>query len=159
MKIIIIGDIMLDIYFNSITTRFAPEANIPIYNTKNIDYKLGGASNIIFNLNNLNCECELISIIGDDIEGNIIKNILDKNNIKYNLFLDKERKTTQKNRIICNDKIVCRYDIEDIHDINDKYENDIFEYIKQIKNIDGIIISDYDKGLITENLCKNIINY
>lgn len=159
MKILTIGDVMLDIYYNSIAKRYAAEANIPIYDIINTEYKLGGASNIAFNLNNLDVDIEIVSVIGNDIHGNIIKNMFDNFNIKYKLFIDKNRKTTQKNRIICENIIKCRYDIEDINDIDSDLENNIFDYIKNCSNINAIIISDYDKGVLTENLCKNIINY
>jgi D-beta-D-heptose 7-phosphate kinase/D-beta-D-heptose 1-phosphate adenosyltransferase len=161
-QIIIIGDVMLDINKTSEIKRKAPEADIPIYNILDVNYILGGASNVALNLKNLETNIEVISVIGDDIYGNKIKEIFDFNKIKYKLFIDKERKTTQKNRIFVNDKLNVRYDNESTHDISSSIENEIISYItnkNDTNNINAIIISDYDKGVITENLSQIIINY
>lgn len=158
-KIIIIGDVMLDINKTSETKRKAPEADIPIYNILDVNYILGGASNVALNLKNLGINVEMLSVIGDDIYGNKIKEIFDFNKIKYNLFVDKERKTTQKNRIFVNNKLNVRYDNESTHDIPINIENEIISYITCKNDIDAIVISDYDKGLVTANLAQIIINY
>lgn len=159
MSILVIGDIMLDINYITNVNRIAPEANIPIYNILETKYILGGASNVAFNLNNLNMNVELISIIGDDSQGIIIKDKLDSFNIKNKLFKDKNRHTTQKNRIFLDNKLCVRYDIEDTNEIETNIENDIITYVLNKQNVLGIIISDYDKGLITEKLSQIIIDY
>jgi D-beta-D-heptose 7-phosphate kinase/D-beta-D-heptose 1-phosphate adenosyltransferase len=156
---IVIGDVMLDINQICNTTRMAPELNtIPVYNVIETKYILGAASNVAKILNSLNCNVELISLIGNDNNGNIIKTKLFDYNIKHKLFND-DRKTTTKNRIFCNNQLVSRFDIEDTQDISDELADNIFEYIKSFKNIKSIIISDYDKGLITDKLCKDLISY
>lgn len=159
MFICVIGDVMIDINYTSIVNRKAPEADIPIYNISDTNYILGGASNVAYNLKKLGSDVEIITVTGDDLYGNIIKNMLNEKNIKYKIFTDKNRKTTQKNRIYLNNKIHVRYDIETIDDILESHERNIFEYILNKQNIDAIIISDYDKGIVTENLSKNIIEY
>jgi D-beta-D-heptose 7-phosphate kinase/D-beta-D-heptose 1-phosphate adenosyltransferase len=159
MSIIVIGDIMLDINQISNITRIAPEVNIPIYNILDVNYILGGASNVAYNLKNLDLNTELISVIGNDENGIKITQLLDKENIKHKLFIDTHRKTTQKNRIINNNKISVRYDIEDTTDIYTELSDEILEYIKNKSNIDAIIISDYDKGVITEKLSQAIISF
>lgn len=158
MNILVIGDIMLDINYNSTTNRTAPEANIPIYNINDVNYILGGASNVAQNLNYLESNVELISVTGTDYYGKIIKQLLDDKKIKYQLFEDL-RKTTQKHRIFNNNTISVRYDIEDTHEISCELSEKIIEYIKNKTNIDAIIISDYNKGLLTTNLCIQIIDF
>ena len=158
MNILVIGDIMLDINYNSIINRTAPEANIPIYNIHNVNYILGGASNVAQNLNYLGLNVELISVIGNDSYGERIKNILTNKKIQHKLFEDL-RKTTQKHRIFHNSKISVRYDIEDTHDISSELSAKIMDYIMNKKNIDAIVISDYNKGLLTSQLCKEVIDY
>jgi D-beta-D-heptose 7-phosphate kinase/D-beta-D-heptose 1-phosphate adenosyltransferase len=150
---------MLDINKHSQVTRNAPEADIPIYNILDINYILGGASNVAQNLKNLDTNVEIISVIGEDVEGNIIKNILKSKNINHNLFVDKKRKTTQKNRIFLNNKLNVRFDIESKDDISTAIEKEIFDYIIKKENINAIILSDYDKGVLTESLSQNIINF
>jgi D-beta-D-heptose 7-phosphate kinase/D-beta-D-heptose 1-phosphate adenosyltransferase len=158
MNILVIGDIMLDINYESIINRTAPEANIPIYNITNTNYILGGASNVAQNLKYLGVNVELISIIGNDYYGGILKKILDDKQITNNIFVD-SRKTTQKHRIFNNNTISVRYDIEDTYDISNELSDKIINYVKEKKNIQAIIISDYNKGLLTSQLCKELISY
>jgi D-beta-D-heptose 7-phosphate kinase/D-beta-D-heptose 1-phosphate adenosyltransferase len=159
MNILIIGDIMIDINYQSEVNRTAPEADIPIYNILGTNYILGGAANVAFNLKNLGTELELIGLIGNDSYGKIIKDLLDENNIKNKLFIDSERNTTQKNRIFLNNQLSVRYDIENTNDIPPVIEEQIIEYVKTKQNTHAIIISDYDKGFITEYLCQTIIKF
>lgn len=160
MNIIVLGDIILDIYYFSKIERVAPEAsNIPIHNIHDVSYILGGAANVAQNLFNLDANVELISIIGNDFYGEKIINLLNQKSIKYKLFIDETRDTTQKNRIYFNNSLTTRYDIENTHEISSAIENDIFNYILLIKKIDAIVISDYNKGCISESLIKNIIKY
>ena len=159
MNIIIIGDIMIDINYQSEVNRNAPEADIPIYNILHKKYILGGAANVAFNLKNLGTNIELIGLIGNDLYGNIIKDLLHTNQIKHNLFIDNERNTTQKNRIFLKNQLQVRYDIENMNDVSNIIQEQIIEYIINKQDIHAIIISDYDKGFITEHLCQTIIDY
>lgn len=161
MKILILGDIILDINYICTTNRQAPEAPIPVYNIKNINYILGGAANIANNLHNLKCDTEIISVIGNDEITNKYYELFKENNIKHTLFIDLERKNTQKHRLFCDNLIKTRFDIEDTHDITIDFSEKIINYIKLEKNndIDAIIISDYNKGVVTTNLCEKIIEY
>lgn len=159
MNIIIIGDIMLDINYNSKITRTAPEADIPIYNILDTTYNLGGASNVAQNLKNLGAKVILISVIGDDNYSENIKDILKMKNIYHRLFVEKERKTTQKNRIFIDNILKVRYDDESLHYITSESEKNILQFITNISDIDAIVISDYDKGVLTETLSEQIIQY
>ena len=158
-KIIVLGDIMIDINYESEVTRQAPEANIPIYNVLGHNYILGGAANVAQNLKYLDTNVELISFIGNDNYASIIKNILETKKIQYKLFIDENRCTTQKNTIFLNNKLQVRYDIEDTSDTSKNIENEVIDYFINKKNIDAIIISDYDKGFVTQHLCQTIIKY
>jgi D-beta-D-heptose 7-phosphate kinase/D-beta-D-heptose 1-phosphate adenosyltransferase len=161
MKVIVLGDVMLDVNYISKVERNAPEANIPIYNVQDTNYILGGASNVANNLKSLGGEVnvELVSVIGNDECGEKIKSLLDNQKISHKLFVDGERKTTQKNRVFHNSKIEVRYDIEDTKDIGFMYCNEIYDYITKTENVDAVVISDYDKGVVTYYLCQKIIDY
>lgn len=159
MNILVIGDIMLDINYISIIERRAPEADIPIHNINNVNYILGGAANVAQNLKYLDVNVELISITGNDYYGGIIKSVLDEKQIRYTIFDEDLRKTTQKHRIFNNNVIAVRYDIEDTQNISTEMSNKILNYVKEKKGINAIILSDYNKGLLTTHLCKEIIHY
>lgn len=160
MKVIVIGDIMIDINYFSKIERCAPEsAELHIHDIYETTYILGGASNVAQNLCNLNVDVELVSVIGNDNCGKKIQTLLEDKNIKHKLFVDTSRKTTQKNRIFNNNKLSVRYDIEERTPINGELQNNIFEYIKTKNNVEAIVISDYDKGVLHFNLTKEIIDY
>lgn len=159
MNVIVFGDAMLDINYVCNIIRNAPEANIPIYQVENITHSLGGAGNVSKNLKNLNINVELITILGNDLCGTKLQEMLDANNIKNKCFFDSKRKTTQKNRLFYNNKLITRYDIENTNDIDMHMEEMIYNYIlEKINKIHAIIISDYNKGIVTDELCKNIIS-
>jgi len=159
MKVLVIGDIMMDINHYCETSRMAPEANIPVYNVNNTEYILGGASNVTKNLKNLDVDIEVVSIIGDDYIGTKIKDLLDSYHIKNTLFIDPSRSTTQKVRLFNNKVIINRHDIESTLDINSYLETRLLNYLYSKENIDAILISDYGKGVITTHLCELIIDY
>jgi D-beta-D-heptose 7-phosphate kinase/D-beta-D-heptose 1-phosphate adenosyltransferase len=155
MKIIVIGDIILDTNHICNTTRNAPEANIPVYNIIDTNNILGGAGNVAKNLQNLGCNVEIISVIGNDYAGSLITNLLGENEIKNTIFIE----NTQKNRVFCNNILINRYDIEDTHDISSENEENIMQYIQSLSDIDAIIFSDYRKGVLTTRVCKELIAY
>jgi len=160
MKVIVIGDVIIDINYFSKIERCAPESpDISIHDIYQTIYILGGASNVAQNLCNLNVDVELISVIGNDNSGKKIQCLLEEKNIKHKLFVDTSRKTTQKNRIFNNNKLTFRYDIEERMPIHDKLQKNIFEYIKTKNNVSAIVISDYDKGVLHFDLTKEIIDY
>ncbi len=159
MNIIVIGDILLDINYISNIYRNAPEANIPIHNIQETNYILGGAANVANNLKQLNANVKLIGITGNDNYSSIIINLLTNKNIQHKIFVDVCRPTTTKHRIFNNNTLNVRYDIESTNDISFELQQNIINYICNEENIGIIVISDYDKGIITKNLCQTIINY
>jgi D-beta-D-heptose 7-phosphate kinase/D-beta-D-heptose 1-phosphate adenosyltransferase len=165
INVIVIGDIMLDINYFSTISRNAPEANhIPVHKINNTEYILGGAANVAVNLTRLGANVELISCIGvtsdDDVHFKKIKDILNEKNVKFKLFIDRNKNCiTTKNRIINNDNICARYDVEDDSDISEDISNEILSYVKSKVNVTAVLISDYNKGVVTDYLCTEVINY
>lgn len=159
MKAIILGDVLLDINYNCNTVRKAPEADIPVYNTLNVQYILGGAANVAKNVASLGINVEMISVIGDDTCGLKLKTMLEEIGVKTKLYVDSKRKTTQKNRVFDGVKLINRFDIETTENIEDSICEQIIEYIKTQSDIDAIVFSDYAKGFLTKKLCETIIEY
>ena len=166
MNIIVIGDIMLDINYHAIVEKRANEADIPVYKIINTDYIFGGAANVVNNLHNVNqsnnlnnMTVELVSVIGNDTYGQQIKELFIYKNINHFLVVDNKRHTTQKHRIIYKNKIVSRHDVENTNDINDLISEQIYQHITSRTNIDCVVLSDYDKGILTSQLCQQIIQY
>jgi bifunctional ADP-heptose synthase (sugar kinase/adenylyltransferase) len=114
MNVIVIGDIMLDINYLSTITRNAPEANhIPVHKIHDVEYILGGAANVAFNLNRLGINLELISCIGGNEDHHNFKkltDILNEKNVNFKLFIDKNKKCiTTKNPLVCMSLLPTKY--------------------------------------------------
>ena len=163
-KIVILGDIMIDRYHTAEIIRISPEAPLPIYNILETNDKLGGAGNLVVNLKNLYRDDSIffVSVVGQDLESENIKQILQTTNIQSKLFVDSTRRTTVKNRIFCRDVMITRFDQESLHPISFEIENSIISFLQNLihqNKMNYLIISDYQKGLLTPQLCTNIIQY
>lgn len=159
-KILIIGDVMLDEYLLGKTTRFSPEAPVPIIEVEKISYVPGGAANVANNVNSLGYEAVLVGVVGRDENGIRLRKLLRKQGIETaSIFEDSKRPTTIKSRIILRGKHVVRIDKEKCIPISKRLEGNILAYIKKnISFVNAVLISDYAKGVITPTLSQAIIN-
>lgn len=157
-EILVVGDIILDHYLSGITNRISPEAPVPIVECKEETWVLGGAANVANNLIAIRAKVTLAGIVGDDEYGVLVKNLVKSKGINDLICTSKNRKTTTKTRIIsCNHQLL-RIDKEDNYPILKTEESELFNNISlNIRNYDSIIISDYNKGLLTNMLIKKII--
>lgn len=157
-KILVIGDIMLDIYHTGKTDRISPEAPVPVLSVTKTTNKLGGAANVANNISSLGANLELYGYIGDDHNGDILKDLLSQNNIEYDL-LSLNNPTISKVRIIAGIQQIVRVDFEDSHKIAINDEDNLIEKLcNNIINYDIIVFSDYGKGISSERVCKTIID-
>lgn len=155
---LVIGDIMLDKYLYGNIERISPEAPIPVVNINHKKMALGGSANVASNVKGYGTKVILSGIIGNDSNGNIVLDELKSNDIEYVGIISNERVTTTKTRIVSKSQQIVRVDEEIKTDISKEEENKIINRIKEIINIiDVIIISDYNKGVCTSNVCKQII--
>jgi len=161
LNVLIIGDAMVDSYLWGKVDRISPEAPVPIVTVTKQENRLGGAGNVSLNIQAFGATPILVSIIGDDEKGRIFADLMRENNlINDGIFVDKTRMTTVKTRIISGGQQISRVDQEISALIDDEFEKSVFERICQIienKNINIIIFVDYDKGLITPQLIKDVI--
>lgn len=157
-KILVIGDIMLDRYVSGDVRRISPEAPVPILDFKTKKDILGGAGNVASNLVNFGAKVNLATIIGDDFEGRIIKKLISKLKISLNnIHSTANIKTTTKTRFISNSTQLLRLDNDSIgfNEIDFiSFKNNL---INIFNNSDCIIISDYDKGVCSSYIIKEII--
>jgi D-beta-D-heptose 7-phosphate kinase/D-beta-D-heptose 1-phosphate adenosyltransferase len=155
-NILIIGDIILDEYINVKINKIANEAPIPVFSYSDKKYILGGCGNVYQNMKLFNNNLYLLSVIGNDNNGMIIKNMV---NDSTNIIIDNCRKTTVKTRIIAENKILLRYDNEDTFLINNDIEKMIMDSFDLLfDKIDIVVFSDYNKGVLTQKICQYIIN-
>ncbi len=153
--ILVIGDIMLDEYIFGEVSRISPEAPVPILRVTKEESRLGGAANVANNVVSLGGNCTIIGQVGKDkIKDKIIKKLKD-NNINNLLLERKDYKTTRKTRIISKNQQTIRIDYELNKKIEEKHITEIIKKIKKIK-ANCIIVSDYNKGMITKNLMEKL---
>ncbi len=158
-KILVVGDLMLDEYILGDVNRISPEAPILILDAKETTYIPGGAANTAHNIRTLGNKVVLVGVIGQDENGKILKEILDKKGIDtQGVIVDPQRKTTLKSRIVARNQQIVRVDSEDKNPVSPAIEEQILNLIKsQIHEVKSIVISDYAKGVLTPNLARSII--
>jgi D-beta-D-heptose 7-phosphate kinase / D-beta-D-heptose 1-phosphate adenosyltransferase len=150
-KIVVIGDIMLDKYINGEVLRISPEAPVPVVNIENETFHLGGAGNVASNIKSLGGEVSVFSFIGKDENGKIVKKLLFEKGI--NAYLDENHLTTFKIRVLGKGQQLLRIDQENTD--NKTFSNELKKKIlEKAKDADIILISDYSKGAINEDLMK-----
>lgn len=148
LKILVIGDVMLDEYIKGDVERISPEAPVPILNAKRKSYNLGGAGNVAMNLSKLNVEVTLIGSIGDDNDGEKITLLCAENNIQFEKIIAKNT-TTKKLRIVSKNQQMMRVDFEEKERLPENEKLKLKKSIeKLIHNYDGVIVADYAKGFI-----------
>ena len=109
--VLVIGDLMLDKYLWGHTDRISPEAPVPIVEVNNIDFRPGGAANVALNLSSLGCNVIIIGVIGPDLDGENLLNLLKKYKVDCsNIVISDDRYTTVKTRIMSQDQQVVRED-------------------------------------------------
>lgn len=159
LKVLIVGDVMLDEYIAGRVERISQEAPIPILDVREITYLPGGAANAAHNVRSLGGKVILAGVIGSDEKGKTLKEVLEKRGIDASgLIIDPQRKTTLKSRAVAQNQQIVRIDIEDRKPIEQATEEKILHFIKsQIGKFNSIVISDYAKGVITPNLSQSVI--
>lgn len=158
-NIAVLGDVMLDVYYWGGTSRISPEAPVPVVDIYREERKPGGAANVALNLAALNSKTTIIGVIGDDSEGKLLIQALEENSINTDgIIISSSRPTTAKTRILAAGQHVVRFDKENKKEIKRETEEKIVSYFKEnIQSFAGIILEDYNKGLLTENLIKEIV--
>lgn len=159
-KIAVVGDLMLDKYIWGAVSRISPEAPVPVVDVETEQTRLGGAANVARNIQSLGAVPLLAGVIGDDTNGKLLQQIIRESNFSDDgIIVDVSRPTTVKTRIIAHNQHVVRIDRESRVEISSTIQNTIIEVLRQnIERIDGIILEDYNKGVMARSLIKEIID-
>lgn len=158
-KILVIGDLMIDHYLWGACDRISPEAPVQVINVKNETATLGGACNVMHNLVALEAEVFACGVVGDDKDAEQILTLLGESKIRTEgIVTETRRKTTKKSRVIASHQQVVRVDREDAVTITDESREKILEYVRQnLSLFDVILLSDYGKGVLRDDLTQEII--
>jgi len=158
-KILVVGDIMLDKYVWGEVSRISPEAPVQVVNVLKETYETGGAANVASNVSALIGKAFIAGIAGNDEAKTILLEKLRKKGINTDgIFLDKDKPTIQKVRIIGKSQQLLRVDYEKKEHVNKEIEDKMIAFFdKIIKQVDVVVISDYAKGVITPAICNKLI--
>lgn len=162
LKIAVVGDMILDRYVWGEVTRISPEAPVPVNKINKITSVLGGAGNVAANLSFLGCHVYLGGVTGLDENRKILEEMLRVAHINYDgLSTSSFRETIAKIRIIALRQQMLRLDFEKICNLTMEELGKIDSWIHSIEGdgLDGIIISDYGKGICSAELCQDIIGF
>tara|TARA_B110000008_G_scaffold273107_1_gene306836 strand:- start:321 stop:1742 length:1422 start_codon:yes stop_codon:yes gene_type:complete len=158
-KILVIGDLIIDQYLWGETNEISPEAPVPIIKVDQISTILGGAGNVVNNLKSLGADTDIISVIGNCEISKKARDLLTEINVstKY-LYIEKNRITSKKTRIISSQQQVIRFDRESTKIIRTSSQRKILEnFTNIVTDYSCVLFSDYGKGVLSKELCQSLI--
>lgn len=156
-KVLVIGDIMLDTYYEGDAYRISPEAPVPVVKIEKKRNMLGGAGNVARNITALGSSCTIISVVGSDYHAKIIDNLIHEANVEPILLEDNERPTTVKSRIFARNQQMIRYDEEVAKAICTEVKERLLQSLADhIADYGVILLSDYGKGFLYKELIADI---
>ncbi|MEI7585459.1 bifunctional ADP-heptose synthase [Runella sp.] len=161
LRVLIVGDVMLDAYVWGKVERISPEAPVPVVVAHRREYRLGGAGNVILNVHALGAEPIICSVIGQDTEALNLLGELEKRGLRTDGILQSpDRITTVKERIIAGSQQVVRVDTETDKVITTDEQNQLIEKAKElIPQCQVVLFQDYDKGVLCPNVIKEITDF
>lgn len=156
---LVIGDMMVDHYVWGNVTRISPEAPVPVVNVESESFRLGGAANVASNVLALGARPIPVGVVGNDHAGQMLNQLFSEKGISAEgIFVDKARQTTLKTRIIAHHQHVVRTDREDRFGISASIQRKIENFVQaQLPFVNGIILEDYNKGVLVPKLIHSII--
>ena len=149
VKILVVGDVMLDRYWTGDSSRISPEAPVPVVKIGELDDKVGGAANVARNIAHLDGQVTLLGIIGEDENGERLEQLLANENISSALVKQSSQPTITKLRVISRQQQVVRLDFEETFSAE---HGDIVKqaFEQQLNNFDFVLFSDYNKGSLSQ---------
>lgn len=160
VRVLVVGDVMLDRYWWGSVSRISPEAPVPVIRLERTSIAAGGAANVAANIAGLGAQPVLIGAVGDDAEADLLPGILAESGVNaLDLVRVSNRHTTVKTRVVAHSQQVARVDQEDTEPIDAETEGRVLERITaELKNCGAVILSDYAKGFLTDSLIRSVIS-
>ena len=159
-RIGVVGDLMLDRYLWGSTTRISPEAPVPVVDYEGQSECLGGAGNVAANLATLGAKVEMYGVLGADEAGRAIQKSLEDADVGgKGALVDGKRVTTVKTRIIARHQQVVRVDRERREPLSSETQEKLLRMIfGALKKLDALVLSDYDKGVISNEFAERALS-
>lgn len=158
LKIIVIGEAMLDSYLKGVCQRLSPEAPVPVLSLRQRENVPGGAANTAVNVNSLGAQTFFLSVVGDDAEGNLLRQALTNHQLSTeHLLTQPRRQTLAKQRVIADSQMVVRFDQGSTEPIGAVIEQTLIDRLTYLfPKCDALIVSDYNYGILTPRLIQTI---
>ncbi len=160
-RILVVGDVMLDLYIRGEVERISPEAPVPVVRISAESSVPGGAANVANNISSLGGRPVLAGVIGDDPEGKRLRALLGRRKIDgRGLVVDRARATVTKSRVVAGHQQVVRIDRESPDEISPELKERLFAAVRKVPGkIDGVILEDYAKGVFDQDLVDRLIEF
>lgn len=162
LKVAVVGDVMLDTYWIGNVDRISPEAPVPVVTVSKKEQRIGGAANVALNAASLGAQVSMISVLGKDDDGEQLAKLLEDKKIDTKYLIQSEHRiTTNKIRIISRNQHMMRLDAEMADDMIAADEDRLlyaFENYIAAEDPNVVILEDYNKGVLTENVIAKIIS-
>lgn len=157
VKILVIGDVIVDQFVWGSVSRISPEAPVPVVNVSKEELLLGGSANVLRNLVSLGAKGGLCGIIGRDAMGEQLIDLMNNLPASTNGLVQGQRPTTLKTRVVAQGQQVVRFDREKIGEPSRDSLNALIKYLEEhLGDFDGVIVSDYSKGVVNEELMAKL---
>ena len=159
-RVLVVGDVMLDEFLWGRVARISPEAPVPVVEITSQTFHLGGAANVACNVRSLGGQAAVAGVVGGDATGQRLRDALVRSGIEDALALDDQgRPTTHKIRIIAHHQQVVRADREETGEIGTALEDALGDALRRsARGAAAIILSDYQKGVVTRRLMKKVLD-
>jgi D-beta-D-heptose 7-phosphate kinase/D-beta-D-heptose 1-phosphate adenosyltransferase len=158
-QLLVLGDIMVDEYIWGSVSRISPEAPVPVVEVKGESFRLGGAGNVAANVRSLGGRAILVGVVGNDPPAERLIDQLEAIGIKGDgVVVDRTRPTTIKTRVVAGSQQIVRFDRESALDISKEATERLLEVAaERLREADGLLISDYAKGVISTLVARQIV--
>jgi rfaE bifunctional protein kinase chain/domain len=159
LRVLVIGDLMVDAYTWGKVNRISPEAPVPVVNVIKRESRLGGAGNVVLNIASLGAKAYVCSVIGNDATGENLQGILQEAGLSTaGIIVEKGRPTTIKERVIAGSQQLIRVDSETEASISAASSQALLAQVKTwLPEVDVVLFEDYDKGVLNAGLIQEII--
>ncbi|PLX99362.1 MAG: bifunctional heptose 7-phosphate kinase/heptose 1-phosphate adenyltransferase [Desulfuromonas sp.] len=161
LRVLVVGDLMLDEYLWGSAERISPEAPVQVIDLKRSDLRLGGAGNVVNNLRALGCQVSVASVIGDDDNAGLLRKRLALRELDDSgVLTEAGRLTSRKTRVLASNQQIVRIDSESRDAIDTGSESALIEVVAdRIDNVDLVLLSDYQKGVLSAKVLSEIISH
>ncbi len=158
VRLVVLGDVMLDRYVSGSVDRISPEAPVPVVRVQKQWDALGGAANVAANVLSLGARCDVVGVVGEDDVGRTVERILAEMGGGCRLVRDQHRETTVKTRILAHGQQVVRFDRERTAPIRPATEIALRGHLgERLPGAHGLVLADYDKGTLAPTLIRAAI--